>query len=45
MKSVKEHIGTAQKALDFVQELTSKGSPAVAKAIATPRPINKFFED
>lgn len=45
MQSIKEHINTAQKALDFVQELTSKGSPSTPKTPATPRPLNKFFED
>jgi hypothetical protein len=46
INSIKEHISTAQKALDFVQELTSKDTAGkVAKAISTPRPINKFFED
>ena len=46
LNSIKEHISTAQKALDFVQELTSKDSVSkITKAIATPRPINKFFED
>ena len=42
--SIKEHINTAQKALDFVQELTSK-TPSVSKSIPTSRPLNKFFED
>ena len=46
MDAIKEHIGTAQKALDFVQELTSKtGSTVSAKTVVTPRPLNKFFED
>ncbi len=45
--SIQEHIGTAQKALGFVQELTNKGVSSVAKAKgpSTPRPINKFFGD
>lgn len=47
--SIQEHIGTAQKALGIVQELTSKGtSTASASTIAEviePRPINKIFED
>ena len=42
--SIKEHINTAQKALDFVQELTSK-TPNNIKSMPTPRPLNKFFED
>lgn len=45
MNSIKEHINTAQKALDFVQELTSKGSAPTPNAPITPRPLNKFFED
>jgi len=43
--TIKEHITTAQKALDFVQELTSKTGGNVPKAPVTPRPLNKFFED
>lgn len=45
MNSIKEHINTAQKALDFVQELTSKEPPKQAKIPTSPRPLNKFFED
>ena len=47
LTSVQEHIGTAQKALGIVQELTSKGTSAISdvKDIPTPRPINKIFED
>lgn len=45
MDSIKEHINTAQKALDFVQELTSKSPTSAAKTPVTPRPLNKFFED
>ena len=45
MNSIKEHINTAQKALDFVQELTGKGTDVVNKTPVTPRPLNKFFED
>lgn len=45
MNSIKEHIATAQKALDFVQELTSKTPDVPSKAPVTPRPLNKFFED
>ena len=49
LDSIQNHIGTAQKALGFIQELTSKNSSNISK-IATdiassPRPINKFFED
>ena len=47
MESIKEHINTAQKALDIVQELTGKSaaSTATAATLSTPRPLNKFFED
>lgn len=45
MDSIKEHINTAQKALDFVQELTSKTPSPVSKPVVDPRPLNKFFED
>lgn len=48
MNSIQEHIKTAQKALNLVQELTTKGSDSVAniaKGPLTPRPLNKFFED
>lgn len=49
LSSIQEHIGTAQKALGIVQELTSKGTAATGAEVATeainPRPINKIFED
>lgn len=47
MDSIQEHIGTAQKALGFVQDLTSTGKSVVSKTKGptTPRPINKFFGD
>ena len=45
MDTIKEHISTAQKALDFVQELTSKTSTSTPKTGVSPRPLNKFFED
>ncbi len=49
MDSIQEHIGTAQKALGFVQELTNKGASNVSKVAgkgpSAPRPINKFFGD
>ncbi|MFI3260421.1 MAG: spore coat protein YlbD [bacterium] len=47
MESIQEHIGTAQKALGFVQELASTGkTPSVSpKGPSVPRPINKFFGD
>ena len=47
--SIKEHIGTAQKAIDFVTDLTSKNPEKaigdIVKGPTTPRPLNKFFED
>lgn len=48
MNSIQEHIKTAQKALNLVQELTSKGADNlsnITKGPSVPRPINKFFED
>ena len=47
--SIKSHIGTAQKAIDFVADLTKK-DPAKVDSIlknipSSPRPLNKFFED
>lgn len=45
MDSVKEHISSAQKALDLVQELTSKGTVESTAIVDSPRPLNKFFED
>ena len=49
LSSIQEHIGTAQKALGIVQELTSKGTGAAAASsvaeVIEPRPINKIFED
>ncbi len=45
MDSIKEHISSAQKALDLVQELTAKGTTASASVVDAPRPLNKFFED
>ncbi len=48
--SIKSHINTAQKAIDFVQDLTKKNpTPDIAnnlnKGPVSPRPLNKFFED
>ncbi len=52
MDSIKNHINTAQKALDLVQDFTTKKSSEVATSAASlakgpvaPRPLNKFFED
>lgn len=49
LNSIQEHIGTAQKALGIVQELTGKsttaGASAAAAEVIEPRPINKIFED
>lgn len=48
--SIKSHINTAQKAIDFVSDLTKKNpTPDLTKTIGSgpikPRPLNKFFED
>ena len=48
--SIKNHINTAQKAIDFVSDLTKKNplpnsSSNLAKGPVAPRPLNKFFED
>ncbi len=47
MSKVQEHIGTAQKALTLLQELTTKGAQNIAsvKGPTIPRPITKFFGD
>ena len=52
MESIKSHINTAQKAIDFVQDLTAKKgiNPDILgntlnKGPVAPRPLNKFFED
>ena len=48
MKSIQEHIKTAQKALTLVSELTGKSettSPLTATVPKVPRPITQFFED
>ncbi len=47
MESIQNHINTAQKALGFIQELTTKTpqTPNISKGPTVPRPINKFFED
>ena len=48
--SIKSHINTAQKAIDFVSDLT-KNNPTsniaenLTKGPVSPRPLNKFFED
>ena len=48
--SIKSHINTAQKAIDFVSDLTKKNplpsaTSNLAKGPVAPRPLNKFFED
>ena len=47
LDSIQNHINTAQKALGFIQELTTKTptQTPLTKGPTTPRPINKFFED
>lgn len=48
--SIKSHISTAQKAIDFVSDLTKKNPTSniaenLTKGPVSPRPLNKFFED
>ncbi len=45
--SIQKHINTAQKALGFISELTSKNptSNLTSSGPLNPRPLNKFFED
>lgn len=48
--SIKDHINTAQKAIDFVSDLTKKDTSSILnnslnKGPVAPRPLNKFFED
>ncbi len=47
MNSIQKHINTAQKALGFISELTTKNASSASsiKTPLTPRPLNKFFED
>ena len=48
MSKMKEHIGTAQKALTLIEGLITKDEISVADTIKgplTPRPIEKFFGD
>ncbi len=46
-KTIQEQINNAQKAIGVVQELAGKKSveDIVTKGPASPRPINKIFED
>ena len=48
--SIKSYINTAQKAIDFVSDLTKKNPTSniaenLTKGPVSPRPLNKFFED
>ena len=45
--SMEKHLDNAEKALNFISELTSKGSESLSEIIkpAEPRPITKFFGD
>lgn len=45
--SIEKHIESAQKALNFISELTTKGTDSVADAVkpTVERPITKFFGD
>lgn len=47
-KTLQDQIASAQKALGFIEELTSKGAKNVndmPKGPKAPRPLNKFFGD
>lgn len=45
--TIQSHIETAQKALNFISELTSKGNETISNIIKpnVDRPITKFFGD
>ncbi len=47
LNSIQSHINTAQKALGFIQELTTKNAAGkvISKGPTVTRQINKFFED
>lgn len=47
MNKMKEHINTAQKALNLIKELTTKGAENISsvKGPTIPRPLTKFFGD
>ena len=47
MNKMNEHINTAQKALNLIQELTNKGAENITniKGPTIPRPLTKFFGD
>ena len=47
LDTIHKHIGTAQKALGVIEELTNKGASNIAdlKGPISPRPLTKFFED
>jgi len=46
MNSLQEHIKTAQKALGFIEELTTESAKKVNNTIvSSPRPLDKFFGD
>lgn len=47
VKTIQEHVNNAQKALNIIQELTTKGASNLEnlKGPLSPRPITKFFGD
>lgn len=45
LANVQKYINNAQKAINVVQELTTKTEPKIPEIPKTPRPINKFFGD
>lgn len=46
LNSVQKYIGNAQKAINVIQELTTKTPTKTSEVVPkTPRPITKFFGD
>ncbi len=45
LENIQKYINNAQKAINVVQELTTKTPPKTPHIPKTPRPITKFFGD
>lgn len=45
LDNVQKYVNNAQKAINVIQELTTKNPPKVPEIPKTPRPITKFFGD
>lgn len=45
LDNVQKYVNNAQKAINVIQELTTKSSTKVGAVPKSPRPINKFFGD